>query len=80
MLRMALIVGIVDTFHGLAVDADRLAGMDDGTLKRPHPLSLLQKALAAGVITAAGMFSAHHDIPLAAQTVLIIGTVLYLAL
>jgi len=77
MLGMTFVIRIVDTLHSLTVDADNLAGMNHRTLKRIHSLPLLNKALTAGRLTIAGMFSAHHDIPLAAQTILIVDTVLH---
>ncbi len=79
MIRMTLVIGIIDTLHRLTVDADRLAGMDYGTLERIPALPLLHEALAAGAVTAAGMLPSHHDISLAAQMLLLIvvGTVLH---
>ena len=51
--------------------------MGHGTLERIHPFSLLRKALAAGFVTVAGMLSAHHDVALAAQALVVVGTVFH---
>jgi len=37
----------------------------------------LRKALAAGIVTVAGMLAAHHDIALTAKAFLVVGTVFY---
>ena len=77
MLRHALVIAVINTFYRLTVDADRMAWMRQGITERFSSLSLLRKALTAGAVTVAGMLSAHHDITLAAQTVLIIGTIFH---
>jgi len=51
--------------------------MKYGTLKSILSLSSLNKTLAAGFTTAAGMLSAYHDIALAAQMLLIVGTIFH---
>ena len=79
MIRMTFVIGIIDAFYRFAVNADGLAGMNHGAFKGTHPLPLLKEALAAGVVAIAGMFSAHHNIPFAAQAILIVGTILYAA-
>ena len=76
MIRIALIIRVINAFIRLAVNADRPAGMGNRTCKRPHIASVF-KALAAGVILAAGMSAGHHDIPLAAAPVTVVGTVFH---
>lgn len=77
MLRRAFIVGIVNTVGCLAVDADGGAGMRNRALKGIHSLPFLHEALTAGLVRAACMLAAHHNIALGAQMLLIIGTILY---
>lgn len=77
MIRYTLVIAVMNAFYSLTVDADRLAGMCDRTGKRIRSFSLVVKAFAAGIITVAGVLSCHHNISLAAQTVLIIGTAFY---
>lgn len=77
MLRHTLVIAVIDTLYCLTVDADGLAGMGQGTGKGITSLSLLRKAFAAGAVTIAGMLAAHHDVSLAAQTILIIGTIFH---
>ena len=77
MIRIALIIGIVNTFYGFTVYAYGLAGVGHGTLKRLPAFPFLNKALTAGIVTIAGMFSAHHNVSFAAKAILIIGTILY---
>ena len=76
MVRIALIIRIINAFVRLTVNADRPAGMGDGTCKRPHIAPVL-KALTAGIILAAGVPAGHHDIPLAAAPVAVVGTVFH---
>ena len=76
MIRIALIIRVINAFVRLTVNADRSAGMGYGACKRPHIASVL-KALAAGVILAAGMSAGHHDIPFAAAPVTVVGTIFY---
>ena len=77
MVSNALVVAVVDTFHCFAVNADGLAGMCQGTRVCVHPALLLCKTLTAGVIAAAGMFSAYHNISFAAKTILVVGTIFH---
>ena len=77
MVSHALVVAVVDTFHCFTVNADGLAGMRQRTGVGVHPAMLLGKTLTAGVITTAGMFSAHHNITLAAKAILIVGTIFH---
>ena len=77
MIRHTLIIAVIDALDCLAVDADGPAGMRQGVTERIPSLPLLCKAFTAGALTVAGMFAAHHDISLAAQTVLIIGTIFH---
>ena len=77
MLRHALVIAVINTFYRLTVDADRMAWMRQGAAERIPPLSLLRKAFTAGSVTVAGMLASHHDITLAAHTILIIGTIFH---
>lgn len=77
MIRHTLIITIIDALYRLTVDADRMAWMRQGITERFSSLSLLCKAFTAGSVTVAGMLASHHDITLAAQTILIIGTIFH---
>ena len=77
MIRHTLIITVIDTLYRLTVDDDRMAWMRLGIAERFSSLSLLRKALTAGAVTVAGMLASHHDITLAAQTILIIGTIFH---
>lgn len=77
MLRHTLIITIINALYCLTVDADRMAWMRQGIAERFSSLSLLRKALAAGAVTITGMLTSHHDVSLAAQTVLVIGTIFH---
>lgn len=77
MIRHTLIITVIDALYRLTVDADRMAWMRQGVAERIPPLSLLRKALTAGAVTVTGVLAAHHDVSLAAQTVLIIGTIFH---
>lgn len=77
MIRHALVIAVINTFYRLTVDADRMAWMSQGIAERFSSLSLLRKALTAGAVTVTGVLAAHHDVSLAAQTVLIIGTIFH---
>ena len=77
MIRHALVIAVINTFYRLTVDADRMAWMRQGITERFSSLSLLCKALTAGSVTVAGMLASHHDITLAAHTILIIGTIFH---
>lgn len=77
MIRHALVIAVINTFYRLTVDADRMAWMRQGITERFSSLSLLRKALTTGAVTVAGVLAAHHDVSLAAQTVLIIGTIFH---
>lgn len=77
MLRHALIITVINALYRLTVDADGMAWMRQGITERFSSLSLLCKAFTAGSVTVAGMLASHHDITLAAQTILIIGTIFH---
>ena len=77
MIRHTLVIAVINTFYRLTVDADRMAWMRQGIAERFSSLSLLRKALTAGAVTVTGVLAAHHDVSLAAQTVLIIGTIFH---
>ena len=75
MLCTAAVIRIVHAFHGLTIDADMLAWVWNCTCKAIA--APLVKALTAGIITVAGMFSSHHDIALATAAVFVVGTITY---
>lgn len=77
MLRHTLIITIINALYRLTVDTDGMAWMRQRITERLSSLSLLRKALAAGAITITGMLTSHHDVSLAAQTVLVIGTIFH---
>ena len=77
MIRHALVIAVINTFYRLTVDADGMAWMRQGITERFSSLSLLRKALTAGAVTVTGVLAAHHDISLAAHTILIIGTIFH---
>ena len=77
MIRHTLIITVINALYCLTVDADRMAWMRQGIAERFSSLSLLRKALTAGVVTVTGVLAAHHDVSLAAQTVLVIGTIFH---
>ena len=75
MLCVTAVIRIVYTLHCLAVNADMPARVRN--CARKAVTTSLVKALAAGIIAVAGMFSPYHDIALAAAVVFVIGTVAY---
>lgn len=77
MIRHTLIITVIDALYRLTVDADRMAWMRQGITERFSSLSLLCKAFTAGSVTVAGVLATHHDVSLATQTVLIIGTIFH---
>ena len=77
MICHALVIAVINTFYRLTVDTDGMAWMRQGITERFSSLSLLCKAFTAGSVTVAGMLASHHDITLAAQTILIIGTIFH---
>ena len=77
MLRHTLIITIINALYRLTVDTDGMAWMRQRITERLSSLSLLRKALAAGAVTITRMLTSHHDVSLAAQTVLIIGTIFH---
>ncbi len=77
MLRHTLIITIINALYRLTVDTDGMAWMRQRITERLSSLSLLRKALAAGAVTITGMLTSHHDVSLAAQTVLVIGTIFH---
>ena len=77
MLRRTLIITIINALYRLTVDTDGMAWMRQRITERLSSLSLLRKALAAGAVTITGMLTSHHDVSLAAQTVLVIGTIFH---
>ena len=76
VVRIAFIIRIINTLIRLTVNADRPAGMGYSACKRPHIASVFE-ALTTGVILAAGMSAGHHDIPLAAAPVIVVGTIFH---
>lgn len=77
MVGMAFVVGIIYTLYRFAVDADDFAGVNHRTLIRIHSFPLLGETFTTGFITAAGMLSAHHNVSLAAQMLIIITAIFY---
>lgn len=77
MIRHTLVIAVINTFYRLTVDTDGMAWMRQGITERLSSLSLLRKALAAGAVTITDMLTSHHDVSLAAQTVLVIGTIFH---
>ena len=77
MIRHTLVIAVINTFYRLTVDTDGMAWMRQRITERLSSLSLLRKALAAGAVTITGMLTSHHDVSLAAQTILIIGTIFH---
>ena len=77
MVSMTFVIGIVDTFHRFAVNADGSAGMGNGAFKGIHALLLLPETFTAGIVTATGLLSAHHNVSLAAQVLVVVGTIVY---
>ena len=76
MVRHALIIVVIHTLHRLAVNADIAGWMGYGTGEGTHAISLLCKALTAGLVAAAGVLSAHTDITLATQMFRVVNTVI----
>ena len=76
MVRIALIICIIDAFIRFTVNAYRITRMRYSACKRPHIAPVL-KTSAAGIILAAGMSAFHHDIPLAAAPITVIGTIFH---
>lgn len=76
MICVAFIIRIINTLIRLTVNADRPAGMGNSACERPHIASVFE-ALTTGVILAAGMSAGHHDIPLAAAPVIVVGTIFH---
>lgn len=77
MIRHTLIITVIDALYRLTVDADRMAWMRQGITERFSSFSLLRKTFTAGAITVTGVLASHHDITLAAHTILIIGTIFH---
>ena len=77
MIRHTLVIAVINTFYRLTVDTDGMTWMRQRITERLSSLSLLRKALAAGAVTITGMLTSHHDVSLAAQTILIIGTIFH---
>ena len=75
MIRLALVIAVINALDRLTVNADHPAGMLDGTGKHIVSLPAFRKAGATGLVTIAGMSAAHHDVALAAQPGLIVGTI-----
>jgi len=75
MFCVALVIGIIYAFDGLAVNAYRPAGMIQGTDIRIFPS--LGKTLTACPVTSICVAASHHDISFTAIVILIIGTVFY---
>ena len=77
MIRHTLVIAVIDTLYRLTVDADGPAWMRQRVTERIPSLSLLRKAFTAGAFTVTGILAPHHDVSLAAQTILIIGTIFH---
>jgi len=75
MLCGAPVIRIVFTFRGFTVNADSPAGMRRGALKHISAFFLLNKALATGLVAAAGMSAPHEDIALTAEILFVVDTV-----
>ena len=76
MIRVAFIIGIINTLYRFAVDADGFAGMDHRALKGILLVTPGDEAVTAGIVTVTRVLSSHHNIALTAQTLLIVGTIL----
>ena len=77
MIRHTLVIAVINTFYRLTVDTDSPARMRQGITEGIPSLSLLRKALTAGAVTITGMLTSYHDVSLAAQTILIVGTIFH---
>ena len=79
MFRRTLIILIISTLGGLAVYADIAGGVAGTvTVRVAGPLSG-KETLTTGLVITAGMFSAHHDVPLGTQFFLVVRTVFHSA-
>ena len=77
MIRHTLVIAVINTFYRLTVDTDSPARMRQGITEGIPSLSLLRKALTTGAVTITGMLTSYHDVSLAAQTILIVGTIFH---
>lgn len=77
MLRRTFVILIVGTLGSLAVNTDIAGGVTGAVGVRIAGSLSGEKALAAGLVLTAGMSSAHHDVPLGAQSFLVVGTVFH---
>jgi len=77
MLCTALIIFVVNTLHGFAVDGDGRGRM--GKSACHGGASLFPEAFTTGLILPACVFAANADVAFTAQAVLIIGTVFHSA-
>ena len=77
MLCRTLIIFIMGTFGSLAVNTDIAGGVAGAAAVGVAGPLAGKKALAAGLITTAGVFSAHHDIPLGTQFFLVVSAVFH---
>jgi len=75
MVCYTFVIAVINTSYRLTVNTDSLAGMRQRAGISVMSFSLLSKALAAGIITFAGMLSAHHNVPFTTVAIVIIGTV-----
>lgn len=76
MVGITFIIRIIDALVRLAVYADRPARMCYGACENARIASVF-KALTASVVLTAGMLTRHHNIPLAAAPVIVIGTIFH---
>jgi hypothetical protein len=79
MVRYALIIAVVNALYCLTVDADGPAGMLQRAGEGIVSLPALRKALTAGAVTVTGMLAAHHNVPLAAEAILVVGAIFHTA-
>ena len=80
MLCRALIILIISTFGSLTVNIDIAGGMAGTAIVGIAGPFAEKKALAAGLIITAGMFAAHHDVPLGTQFLLVVCAVFHTTL
>ena len=80
MLRRTLIILIITALGRLAVNTDVAGGVAGAVAERIAGSLSGKKTLAAGLVLAAGMLSAHHNVPLGTQFFLVVGTVFHTTL
>ena len=77
MLRRTLIILVVHALGRLTVDTDIVGGMTGAIGVGVAAAPAGEKALAAGLISAAGMLSSHHNVPLGTQSLLVVHTIFH---